>query len=90
MRAMQGGENNTLSVTVIMKFNHILKCNHEVVMNTLRRLLHGTGHRHICQDLLGTPTYEERRVVKYVCKDIIKMFFECYYYIIMYLFPKSQ
>ena len=44
---MQGGENNTLSVTVIMKFNHILKCNHEVVMNILQRLLHGTGHINI-------------------------------------------
>ena len=62
MRAMQGGENNSLSVTVIqiMKFNQILKCNHEVIMNILQSLLHGTGHIYVCQDLLGTPTYAVR------------------------------
>ena len=41
---MQGDENNSLGVTAIMKFNHILKCNHEVVMNIWQCLLLGTGH----------------------------------------------
>ena len=48
-------ENNSLSVTVTMKFNHILKCNHEVVMNIVQCLLKSTGHIHVCQDSLGHP-----------------------------------
>ena len=57
---MQCGKNNSLSVIVIMKFNHILNCNHEVVMNILQCLLNSTGQIHVCQDLLCTPTYELR------------------------------
>ena len=60
MRAMQGGKNNSLSVTVILKFNYILQCNHEIAMNILHYLLHGTGHTHICQELLGASTYDVR------------------------------
>ena len=51
---MQCGENNSLSVIVIMKFNHILNCNHEVVIKQYRT------NTCICQDLLCTPTYELR------------------------------
>ena len=64
MRALKGGENNSLGVTLIMKFNHILKCNHEIVINILQCLLNSTGHNYTCtctcQDLLGIPTYEVR------------------------------
>ena len=38
MRSMKGGENSSLCVTVIMKFNHILKCSHEIVINILQCL----------------------------------------------------
>ena len=61
MRAMQGGENNSLAVAVIMKFNHILNCNHEVVMTNIAVLIkRNPTYACICQDLLGTQTCEVR------------------------------
>ena len=48
MREMQCGENNSLCVIVIIKFNHILKYNHEIVMNILQCLLNSTGHNYAC------------------------------------------
>ena len=41
---MQCGENNSLSVIVIIKFNHILNCNHEVVMNKYMYMSRFTRH----------------------------------------------
>ena len=87
---MKGGENSALCVTVIMKFNHILKCSHEVVINILQCLTVPT-YTCICQDLLGILIYEVGMDWKYACKDILKMSFGRYYYImIMYLFHRSQ
>ena len=93
MRAMKDDENSSLGVTLIMKFNHILKCNHEIVINILQCLTVPDIYNYtcICQDLLGILTYEVGMNLKYACKDIIKMCFERYYYImIMYLFYRSQ
>ena len=44
-----------LSVIVIMKFNHILNCNHEVVMNILQCLLNSTGQRHVYVKIYSAP-----------------------------------
>ena len=74
---MQGGENNSLCVTVIMKFNHTLKCNREIVMNILQCLLNGIGHIHAYVKIYSAPRpMKQGWVVKYACKDIIKMCFE--------------
>ena len=52
---MQCGENNSLSVIVIIKFNHILNCNHEVVMNILQCLLNSTGQIHVYVKIYSAP-----------------------------------
>ena len=54
---MQCGENNSLSVIVIMKFNHklIINCNHGVVMNILQCLLNSTGQIHVYVKIYSAP-----------------------------------
>ena len=54
---MQCGENNSSSVIVIMKFNHILNCNHEVVMNILQCLLNSTGQIHVYVKIYSAPRH---------------------------------
>ena len=52
---MQCGENNSLSVIVIIKFNHILNCNHEVVMNSLQCLFNSTEQIHVYVKIYSAP-----------------------------------
>ena len=52
---MQCGENNSLIVIVIIKFNHILNCNHEVVMNILQCLFNSTGQIHVYVKIYSAP-----------------------------------
>ena len=50
---MQCGENNSVSVIVIIKFNHILY--HEVVMNILQCLFNSTGQIHVYVKIYSAP-----------------------------------
>ena len=52
---MQCGENNSLSVIVIIKFNHILNCSHEVVMTILQCLLNSTRQIHVYVKIYSAP-----------------------------------
>ena len=68
---MKGGENNSLGVTVIMKFNHIHKCTHEIVMNILQRLLNSTGQIHVHVKIYSAPwPMKEWWIVKYARKEL--------------------
>ena len=52
---MQCGENNSVTVIVIIKFNHILNCNHEVVMNILQCLFNSTEQIHVYVKIYSAP-----------------------------------
>ena len=67
MRVMQGDKNISLIVTVIMTFNNMLTCNHEIIINLLQCIFSRTDIytcMYISRFILDTLTYGVRSLLE--------------------------
>ena len=66
MRVMQSDKNISLIVTVIMNFNNILTCNHEIIIKILQCIFSPTDIymcMYISRFILDTLTYGVRSLL---------------------------